>query len=169
MAYKVFASRASQGHGFQSTILIPRTAGFSRLRQRPMVWAGYVLAFPHLSMLVPQSGQVQPPSRNSVSLAGFLRRSCSRPHLGQVTFRSNPLPLAMSQTEFRLRPHFPDLPAVSVAIISKTPPSTTVTITTKRNIMLSLLKSLRYVRVRFPPFACVVKSMRQTKRTVNGE
>ena len=147
-----------------------RTSANGNLRKQrhhPKVWAPYVLAFPHLSMLVPQSGQVQPPRRNSVRLTGFLRRSCSRPHFGQVTFRSNPLPPAMSQTEFRLRPHFPDLPAVSVAIISKTPPSTTVIITMKRNTMLSILETLRYVHVTFPVFACVVKSARQTKRTVS--
>src|ERR1022692_3338177 len=84
-------------------------------------------------MLVPQFGQVHPPPRNSLRLTGFLRCSCSRPHPGQVTFRSNPLPATTSQTEFRLRPHFPDLPAVSVAIISKTTQSTTATITLKRN------------------------------------
>ena len=35
--------------------------------------------------------------------------------------------------------------------------------------MLSILETLRYVRVTFPAFACVVKSVRQTKRTVNRE
>jgi hypothetical protein len=120
-------------------------------------------------MLVPQFGQVHPPPRNSLRLTGFLRCSCSRPHPGQVTFRSNPLPATTSQTEFRLRPHFPDLPAVSVAIISKTPPSTTATITLKRNIMLSILEKLRCVRMTFPAFACVVKSVRQTKPTVSRE
>jgi hypothetical protein len=54
-----------------------------------------------------------------------------------------------------------------VAIISKTPPSTTVIITMKRNTMLSILETLRYVHVTFPVFACVVKSVRQTKRTVS--
>ena len=120
-------------------------------------------------MLVPQLGQVHPPQRDSLRLTSFLRRCCSRPHPGQVTFRSNPLPATTSQTEFRLRPHFPDLPAVSVAIISKTPPSTTATITLKRNTMLSILEKLRCVRMTFPAFACVVKSVRQTKPTVSCE
>jgi hypothetical protein len=35
--------------------------------------------------------------------------------------------------------------------------------------MLSILETLRYVRVTFPAFACVVKSVRQTKRTVSRE
>jgi hypothetical protein len=112
-----------------------------KYRRHPKVCAPYILAFPHLSMLVPQFGQVHPPERNSLRLADFLRCSCSRPQLGQVTFRSNPLPATTSQTEFKLRPHFPDLPAVSVAILSKTPASTTVIIKTKRNAMLSILET----------------------------
>jgi hypothetical protein len=119
------------------------------------------------SMLAPQFGQVRPPLRNSLRITGFLRCSCSRPHLGQVTFRSNPLPATTSQTEFKLRPHFPDLPAVSVAIISKTPASTTAIITTNRNAMLSILETLRYVRMTSPAFACVLKSARQTMYIVS--
>jgi hypothetical protein len=94
-------------------------------------------------MRVPQSGQLHPPQRNSVSFNDILRCACSRPHVGQVTFRSNPLPCAMSHTEFRLIPHFPDLPVVSVAIVSTTPLSTTVIMATTRNIMLPFLEALR--------------------------
>ena len=73
----------------------------------------------------------------------ILRCACSRPHVGQVTFRSNPLPRAMSHTEFKLIPHLPDRPAVSVAIVSTTPLSTMVTMATKRNTMLPSLEALR--------------------------
>jgi hypothetical protein len=103
----------------------------------------YVLALPHWSMTVPQSGQVHPAQRNLAKFSDILRCACSRPHVGQVTFRNNPLPRAMSQTEFKLIPHLPDRPAVSVAIVSTTPLSTAVIMATKRNTMLPILEALR--------------------------
>src|ERR1022692_955498 len=94
-------------------------------------------------MLVPQFGQVRPPQGHLIRLADLRRCSCSRPHLGQVTFCSKPFPRAISQTEFRLRPHFPDLPADSAAIFSKTPLNSAATMATKRNTMLPILEALR--------------------------
>jgi len=112
-------------------------------RLRRTTRSPYVLAFPHWSMLVPHFGQVRPPQKNFIRFTDLRRCSCSRPHLGQVTFRSNPLPCAMSQTEFRLRPHFPDRAADSAAIISKRPLNTAATTATKRNTMLPILEALR--------------------------
>ena len=78
----------------------------------------------------------------------ILRGACSRPQVGQVTVRSIPLPRAISQTEFRLMPHFPDLPAVSVAMVSTTPLSTAVIIATKRNTMLPVPQNVASRRSR---------------------